>query len=352
MWPYLHVVMVPTTFIMGLFCVLTAILLYPNEEGTIQSTLEDVWLRADDYQKLALTHHAAFMTGIAKLETQFFNRMFGQKLFSVQALGMSFCLSFTPLMILASLGAYLDGAHFASWTPQTAGRVLYCLGLLFCCLAAGAVSLRWRNNSTRLLRGLLIVLSFTALLLGAFAKSEAGSADPSDFPEKATVALFIVILSSYGCDIAFISATRSLLRWAGEMTSSLKVLVAILMNFCLALVFIASGVAISFLIAHSRNQQFDADCNSATLFTSCAGQMVSVGNLFDVLLALLFVGLAAILLVHRALWPLLCRTLFRVQAIGTRGRRSILVAAGFALVSWSGLSVPAWIKSVAKVLSG
>ena len=157
MWRFLHLVTVPTAFIMGLFCVLTAILLYPNEEGMIQSTLEDVWLRVDDYQKLALTRHAAFMTGIAKLETEFFNRMFGHRLLSVQALGMSFCFSFTPLTILASLSAYLDGAQFAIWTSKTAGLVLYSLGFLFCCLASGAVSLRWRKNPARLLRGLLIV---------------------------------------------------------------------------------------------------------------------------------------------------------------------------------------------------
>ena len=42
-----------------------------------------------------------------------------------------------------------------------------------------------------------------------------------------------------------------------------------------------------------------------------------------------------ILLVHRLVWPVLSRTLFRMTDIGTKGRRSILVAVGSALLSAS-----------------
>jgi hypothetical protein len=50
--------------------------------------------------------------------------------------------------------------------------------------------------------------------------------------------------------------------------------------------------------------------------------LVSSGNLFDALLALLFETLALTLLVHRVFWPLLSRILFRIQDIGTNGRRT------------------------------
>jgi hypothetical protein len=61
--------------------------------------------------------------------------------------------------------------------------------------------------------------------------------------------------------------------------------------------------------------------------------LVSATNIFDALLALLFVFLALILLVHRLVWPLLARTLFRMQDIGTKGRRGVLVAVGLALLA-------------------
>jgi hypothetical protein len=43
--------------------------------------------------------------------------------------------------------------------------------------------------------------------------------------------------------------------------------------------------------------------------------MSTLTNIFDVLLGLLFLFLASILLLHRALWPLLTRTLFRMTDI-------------------------------------
>jgi hypothetical protein len=65
MWHVLHLIARPIETLLGLFCVLTAILLYPNQEGIIQSKLEDFWVRADDYKSLALSRHAAFMTQVA-----------------------------------------------------------------------------------------------------------------------------------------------------------------------------------------------------------------------------------------------------------------------------------------------
>ena len=41
---------------------------------------------------------------------------------------------------------------------------------------------------------------------------------------------------------------------------------------------------------------------------------------------------ALTLLLHRALWPVLNRTLFRLQYVGTNGRRAILLTIGFALI--------------------
>ncbi len=55
MWHVLHLIVRPIEVLLGLFCVLTAIVLYPGEEEKIQSRFEDFWIRVDDYQKLALS---------------------------------------------------------------------------------------------------------------------------------------------------------------------------------------------------------------------------------------------------------------------------------------------------------
>jgi hypothetical protein len=78
--------------------------------------------------------------------------------------------------------------------------------------------------------------------------------------------------------------------------------------------------------------------------------LVGVSNLFDVAFALLFAFLASALLLHRAVWPLLTRTLFRMSDIGTKGRRGILITVGLALLGWSGAQLPDLVKELVKAL--
>jgi len=82
--------------------------------------------------------------------------------------------------------------------------------------------------------------------------------------------------------------------------------------------------------------------------------MIAVSNIVDAVVALFCVLLAVLLLIHRALWPLLTRTLFRMTDIGTKGRRAILTAVGLALSSESvfGGKVPELLKDLVKILGG
>jgi hypothetical protein len=337
MWLFFHSLAMLSVFLAGVFCILTAIFLYPNEEGTMQRKLEDVWVRVDDYQRLALSRHAAFMTGVAQLETRIFDTFFGKKLFSAQALGISFCCSFTLVSLLAFNASILFG-----------------LGAVSCCVSSGVLSIRLRKRPRQLKLSLILVFLPTGLLIWALSNYAAGSADPRDFPGEMAAALFGAVLGSYGCDIAFISLTRGLLRWSGQMTSSPKVLGIVAVNLLLALTLLFLGVAPG-LILRARDPHYDISCsagNAAHVLLNCALPMVSWANLFDILLALLFVALAVVLLVHRAFWPLLCRTLFRVQSVGTKGRRGILFAVGLGLIGWSGVQIPGWVRDLAKALAG
>src|SRR2546421_3632508 len=65
-----------------------------TENGTIQSLLELWWIKVDDYQKLSLSRHVAFIKMLATVVTAIFDRLFGVRIFSVQAFGVSICYSF------------------------------------------------------------------------------------------------------------------------------------------------------------------------------------------------------------------------------------------------------------------
>jgi hypothetical protein len=93
----LHIVGRIIEALLGLFCLISALMLYPSKDGKIQSKLEDFWIRVDEYQMVAVSGHAAFMAQVATLETRLLDRIFGKKLFSVQSLAVSCCLSFLSM---------------------------------------------------------------------------------------------------------------------------------------------------------------------------------------------------------------------------------------------------------------
>ena len=88
-WHLLHLLLRLLEALLGIFCLVTAILLYPSEDGKIRSALEDFWVRVDDYKRLALSRHAAFMTQVAQMETRVLDGVFGHKLFSRRAIAIS-----------------------------------------------------------------------------------------------------------------------------------------------------------------------------------------------------------------------------------------------------------------------
>jgi len=127
------------------------------------------------------------------------------------------------------------------------------------------------------------------------------------------------------CDALFIAITRRLLRWAAQMNSTSQVAWLIFVNVVLSLGLIGPA-----LYAGPYHLRMDSPYS-----VRLTVEMVSLTNRFDVGFAMLFVLLAAILLMYRLFWPLLTRTLFRMQDVGTKGRRAILTTIGVALLGTS-----------------
>jgi hypothetical protein len=125
------------------------------------------------------------------------------------------------------------------------------------------------------------------------------------------------------------------------MVSFTRVAATVTLNLLLALIFVAPLYFVK-LNAPEPNAVFQMS------------YIVALTNIFDALLAFLFVCLAILLLIHRATWPLLNRTLFRMADIGTKGRRAILTAVGTALLSTSVFhdKIPDLLKEIIRALGG
>jgi hypothetical protein len=325
MWHFIHFVVRPAEGLLGAFCVLTAIALYPNEEGKLQSKFEDFWIRLDDYQQVALSRHSAFMQQVARLESRFLDRVFGSALFSSRVVGVSFSFSLTILS-----GLVLTHSDFLAGIVSLGFSVLIFVVAVFSTRARPA------------LIAALIALSFLA-----WAITEGGRDPESQALAFLLVAMLAVMgAAGFACNVAFVVVTRRLLRLASEMTSSLRVATVVIVNLSVAIV-----LALPFLVEKFPSYT-DWNYKTKNLFDSL--KYISLTNILDVILAALFVLLAALLLLHRALWPLLTRTLFRMQDIGTKGRRAILTTVGMALLSASifGGKVPDLFKSFVKIFGG
>jgi hypothetical protein len=210
MWHLLHLIARPFEVLLEAFCVLSAIVLYPGEEGRIQSKFEDFRIRVDDFKNLALTRHAAFMTGVAKLETRFLDRVFGARLFSARAISASiFCTltSIAVLIIVEALNRHVLHSMRAKRDFAASVVMLVCIGI-----STFSVRLRARVRALIVVLGLLFLVPVLWDMLNA-------SETPEDV-ELLIGSIGTAMLAGFICDVVFIGCTRRVFRRAGQMQSS------------------------------------------------------------------------------------------------------------------------------------
>jgi hypothetical protein len=313
----------------------------------MQSGLEDLWAKIDDRQKGLLSAHAAFMQQVAKAASRGFDRVFGHELISARCLGVSISYSIASYAVIgfvSNLKYLLSGGSpfkelWESWGSDMVATGCFAAGYLF----IGSIPLIFKNFRFTKTWLFLILASFPFLW-------QAVGDEPSWTLKKILTDFvpwgFLAMAGCFGCDLLFIAATRRTLRWAGEMKQSYKIAVVILLNLLLGVILMAAPFfeAFSYLIDGIFSVHAAVMDKTATVVLVVAGS-----NTIDFLAASVFLLLAAALLIHRALWPLLNRSVFRLQEIGTKGRRAILISLGAAFLgAGMGANVAEWAKKAAE----
>jgi len=321
MWHVLPVVARPMEALLGVFCILSAIALYPAEEKQVQSKFEDFWIRVDDRKNLARSRNTKFMQSIASLETSFLDRLFGRSLISLRAISMSFSLSVAIMSGLYSI-VLLRG----NLNENSEQEFLPAVAVFGCSFGLGLASVFMQKRLIITGSAVVVALTFTFGIVWFIELMPKGNEDIA----------WTVIAASLGsllCDAAFIALTRKLISRAAQVTSLSKILIIVFGNLTLAILLLSPillrPISLVFFV-------------------------VAITNVLDVALAGLFFLLSAVLLIHRVLWPLFTRTLFKMQDIGTKGRRAILTAVGVALLSTSVFSgkFPELLNDITKIFVG
>lgn len=347
MWHVVHFTVRLFEALLGFFCVGTATLLYPGEDGKIQSRLEDLWVKVDEFRSIAVSKFAAFMARVARLETNLLELLFGKRLFSEQALLVSFSLSF----VSTTYASYLIDKAYDALAEALGGSVSphrtlqqglynhrYLVALAFLGIAIGILAIALRTSKPFVRRGVLAV-TFALIVVTGYFGNEAST----------LVVLVPVAILGFVCDALFIAATRSLLGWAGSMKSALKIIVLIIVDISLALLLFCPY----FLQYNQRLGAYFVEKRYYEL-----PDFIAIGlaysNVLDVALATAFFMLCFLLLLHMTFWPILTRTLFRIQEVGTKGRRGILTTVGLALLGTSvfGGKFPELLAKVIEKLGG
>ncbi|HEX7153414.1 MAG TPA: hypothetical protein VF618_18150 [Thermoanaerobaculia bacterium] len=292
--------------------------LHEDEERQVDNILVDWWVRIHDLQRTAIARHFALMQGAAKLATAAIDRVFGRSLFSRQAIAASVCLSFASVHFSAAyilsravetIDRPLTSSADAIWpiaalfleiaVPMTPSLLHLAAIVAIVGVVAAAVNERLRHAP-------VVGLTFTL----AFVTTHFAVMMMCCSPGRGRfIALVAAVVVGTVTDVVATAATRRLLRWQGESErfSSLMLLAAAQLSLGMALIL---GPPALLLVA------IKADVGPIAGLTAWTVAISTLTNIFSAALTLgLFIAILT-LLVHRLIWPLIERPLYRLARFG------------------------------------
>jgi hypothetical protein len=130
-----------------------------------------------------------------------------------------------------------------------------------------------------------------------------------------------------------------MLRQASELTKLAKIVGIILVNILLGVILSVGTLA---LVVFQKFRHYHMPMQHLAF-------RMAILNLIDVLACLVFVVLMILVLVHRAIWPLIERPLYACARYGVIKRKGLLWALGMALVVGPNNDIAIWQWLIGKL---
>jgi hypothetical protein len=322
------------------------IFLYEDEEGKIQNRLEDLWLKVDDFQHLALSKHVALMRMIAGLMNTGFNWVFGKKLVSVESVAVSYCYSlasidlvlvlvvlrwnptqFSYRVLFSAISYLMFGTAFAYFRDSKWGRAI-CFGSLFVIIL-----------KTDLIPLVIMTLNNDYHLL----------------PIPITIVLTVVFNTILFT--LFIIVLRKSLYKISTSESAVKIGLISLLNLLPTIVVIG---LVSLMLRRMLNSPLPSDfikqnlltnlSGSLTFFLVAFGTFAFFGNIIFAITAAISVLIAMAMLLHKIFWPVINRPIYALQKFGIAKRNKLFIACGLILIVAS-CGKYEWLERVLSIVS-
>jgi polyferredoxin len=161
---------------------------------------------------------------------------------------------------------------------------------------------------------------------------------------------------SVASDFIFIALIRRLLRWASGLASFRKIAGVVFINCCIAFLLVLLPFSLgtqvyNWLTGQAVHEGSRIIAQKGLYFLSATLVATAMGNFITVLVAILFIVLAFIMLLHRVFWPFLARPIYALQRLGIARRNKLMITLGLALLGFAIGGIPAWLKDVIAIFN-
>lgn len=310
---------------LGVLCIAAVLFLYEDEEGRIQSKVEDWWIRLSDGRDASRPWATTFMRGVAGLTEQGFDRVFGRRLLSARAVGVSICLSLSSLFLVLIYGVTFIHSPQARQVGASEPWMLFGLFTIF-----GLIPALFKDRWVYLAWWGLIFCALIGIgrfVIFAYERS----------PRLVTLGVVYLVLAfaaSLAVDVFYIALTRETLR---------RVAVADLFR---GLILWIGASLVAIIIALWLPLKVGVDVLTYAPGPGLAIMLSFMLNSLDLVVASAAVILALLLLAHRPLWWVAQRALYPVARYEVIKKKWPLFALGTALLFLPSHVGLIWIKEL------
>jgi hypothetical protein len=324
----------------GILAYYAAFFMYEDQQGKWQNRIEELWVAIHDMEKMSGSMTSAFFNKVSVVVTRAFDRIFGSKLFSFRALGVStsyslagsFLSGFVAFTILLLLNNRLDDplpeGLVKHWSLVEAVCLLGTTLFFLIGLLPSLSPSRWFVRLS-----LLPVYFFGFGMLLELIERPHG-------PHK-QLAFSSALLASFLSDIFWVALVRFTVRWIIAKTNVFRIACAVLIQLGVIILLVDLPAAVGEVLIDTYGP----------LPAFKAVGLVAALNVFAGLASSLFFLTLLFVLLHRVFWPVLGRVLYplaRQQVIHNRG---IMLSVGTACFIFAFPSMSNAVKGVLERLA-
>ncbi len=291
-----------------------ALFLYEDENGRLQNRLEEWWIKTHDAHIATVSFHLRFLRGFASFAERGMSVVFGERVISVRALGVSLCFALAS----ANLYQYLND----SGSPLQ-NQLLNA----FYWLALGIVPSLFDDRVLRLIwMFFLLLLIWNDFLVGWI--NMATFAYSIDQPVLIVASLGILAAVSVSCIFAFLSiaAIRFLIKKVSES--------GVFLSTAIWLILISVPGAFFYKPWYALNLLPLSSGESVVILGLAVLYSLIVINSFLFIPSAFFFALSFLLVLHKIIGEFIHRFIYAFQSLEIPKRNKLIFAVAVAMLGF------------------